>query len=64
MIANLKSYDKTQCIKSKAITLPTKLHIVKAMVFALVMYRCVICTIKKAENQRLDAFKLGGGKDS
>ena len=47
-----------QFIKSKDITLPTKVHIVKAMVFAVVMYRCESYTIKKAESQRIDAFKL------
>ena len=45
-------------LKSKDIALPTKVCIVKAMVFAVVMYRCESCTIKKAEHQRIDAFKL------
>ena len=45
-------------LKSKDITLPTKVHIVKAMVFPVVMYRCESWTIKKAEHQRIDAFKL------
>ena len=46
-------------LKSKDITLLTKVHIiVKAMVFPVVMYGCEICTIKKAEHQRIDAFKL------
>ena len=45
-------------LKSKDITLPTKVHLVKAMVFPLVMYGCESWTIKKAECQRLDAFKL------
>ena len=40
------------------ITLPTKVHLVKAMVFPVVMYRCESWTIKKAEHQRIDAFKL------
>ena len=44
--------------KSKDITLPTKAHIVKAMVFPVVMYRCEIWTIKKTECQRIDAFGL------
>ena len=44
--------------KSKDITLPTKAHIVKAMVFLVVMYRCESWTIKKAECQRIDAFEL------
>ena len=45
-------------LKSKDITLPTKVHIVKAMVFPVVMYRCESWTIKKAEHRRIDAFKL------
>ena len=55
-----KSYDKPrQCVKSRDITLLTKVHIiVKAMVFPVVMYGCKICTIKKTEHQRIDAFKL------
>ena len=44
--------------KSKDITLPTKVSIVKAMVFAVVMYICGSWTIKKAEHQRIDAFEL------
>ena len=43
-------------LKSRDITLPTKVHIVKAMVFSVVMYRCENWTIKKAEHQRPDAF--------
>ena len=44
--------------KSRDITLPTKVHLVKAMVFPVVMYGCESWTIKKAEHQRIDAFKL------
>ena len=44
--------------KSRDITLPTKVHLVKAMVFPVVMYGCESQTIKKAEHQRIDAFKL------
>ena len=44
--------------KSKDITLPTKIHLVKAMVFPVVMYGCESWTIKKAEHQRTDAFEL------
>ena len=44
--------------KSRDITLPTKVHIVKAMIFAVVMYRCESWVIKKAECQRTDAFEL------
>ena len=45
-------------LKNRDITLPTKVHIVKAMVFPVVMYGCVSWTIKKADHQRTDAFKL------
>ena len=45
-------------LKSKDITLPTKVQIVKAMVFPVVMYGCKSWTIKKAEHQRIDAFEL------
>ena len=44
--------------KSRDITLPTNVHLVKAMVFPVVMYGCEIWTIKKAEQQRIDAFEL------
>ena len=45
-------------LKSRDITLPTKVHIVKAMVFPVVMYGCESWTIKKAEHCRIDTFKL------
>ena len=45
-------------LKSRDITLPTKVHLVKAMVFPVVMYECESWTIKKAEHQRIDAFEL------
>ena len=45
-------------LKSRDITLPTKVHLVKAMVFPVVMYRCESWTIKKAEYRRIDAFEL------
>ena len=45
-------------LKSRDITLPTKVHLVKAMVFPVVMYACESWTIKKAEHQRIDAFEL------
>ena len=45
-------------LKSRDITLPTKVHLVKAMVFPVVMYGCESWTIKKAEHRRIDAFKL------
>ena len=50
--------------KSRDITLPTKVHLVKAMVFTIVMYGCESWTIKKAEHQRIDAFELWCGEDS
>ena len=45
-------------LKSRDITLPTKVHLVKAMVFPMVMYGCECWTIKKAEHKRIDAFEL------
>ena len=45
-------------LKSRDIILPTKVHLVKAMVFPVVMYGCESWTIKKAEHQRIDAFEL------
>ena len=51
-------------LKSRDITLPTKVYLVKALVFPVVMYRCEIRTIKKAECRRIDAFVFGVGEDS
>ena len=45
-------------LKNRDITLPTKVHLVKGMVFPVVMYGCETWTIKKAEHQRIDAFEL------
>ena len=45
-------------LKSRDITLPTKIRLVKAMVFPVVMYGCESWTVKKAEHQRIDAFEL------
>ena len=45
-------------LKNRDVTLPTKFHLVKAVVFPVVMYGCESCTIKKAEYQRIDAFEL------
>ena len=53
VMANLGSI-----LKSRDITLPTNVHLVKAMVFPVVMYGCESWTIKKAEHQRIDAFEL------
>ena len=46
-------------LKSRDVTWPTKVHLVKAMVFPLVMYGCESWTMKKAEHQKIDAFELG-----
>ena len=51
-------------LKSRDITLPTKVHLVNAMVFPVVMYGGESCTIKKAEHQRTDALNCGAGEDS
>ena len=53
VITNLNSL-----LKSRDITLPTKVRLVKAMVFSVVMYGCESWTVKKAERQRIDAFEL------
>ena len=45
-------------LKSRDITLPTKVHLVKAMVFLVVMYGCESWPVKKADRQRIDAFEL------
>ena len=50
--------------KSRDITLPTKIHLVKAMVFPVVMYGYESWTVKKAEPQRIDALDCGVGEDS
>ena len=65
----LASWKKTMnnlesIFKSRDITLTTKAHLVKTVVFPVVMYGCEIWTIKKAECQRIDAFKCGVGEDS
>ena len=51
-------------LKSRDITLPTKVCLVKAMVFPVIMYRCESSTIKKAERWRIDAFEGAVGEDS
>ena len=50
--------DLDSIFKSRDITLPTKVYLVKAMVFPVVMYGCESWTVKKAEYQRIDAFEL------
>ena len=54
----MSNLDST--LKCREITLPTKVHLVKAMVFPVVMYGCESWTIRKAEHQRIDAFELWG----
>ena len=51
-------------LKSRDITFPTKVCLVKAMAFPVVMYGCESLTIKKAEHRRIDAFERGVGEDS
>ena len=51
-------------LKSRDITLPTKVHILKAMVFPVVMYGCGSWTIKKSEHGRIDVLNCGAGEDS
>ena len=53
-----KSYDQLSILKSRDITFPTKVHLVKAMVIPLVMYGCESWTIKKTDCWRIDAFEL------
>ena len=54
----MTNLDTQTVLKSKGITLPTKVHTVKAMVFPGVMYRCESWTIKRAEHRRIDYFEL------
>ena len=51
-------------LKSRDITLPANVHLVKAMVFPVVMYGCESWTVKTAEHQRTDALNCGVGEDS
>ena len=51
-------------LKSRDITLPTKVCLVKAMVFPVVMYGCECWTLKKAEHQRIDVLNCGVGEDA
>ena len=53
VITNLDSM-----LKSRDITLSTKVHLIKALIFLIIMYRCESWNIKKAEGQRIDAFEL------
>ena len=56
MKKSLRNLDSI--LKSRDITLPTKVHLVKAMVFSVITYGCESCSTKKAECQRIDAFEL------
>ena len=59
LLLGRKVMTNLDCIlKSRDITLPTKVHLVKAMVFPVVMYGCESWTVKKAEHRRIDAFEL------
>ena len=58
-MANLDSI-----LKSRDISLPAKVHLVKAMVLQVVTYGCENWTVKKAEHRRIDAFDCGAGEDS
>ena len=61
LLLGRKALTKLDSIfQSRDITLPTKICLVKAMVFPVVMYGCESCTIKKAESQRIDSFELWG----
>ena len=51
-------------LKNRDITLPTKVHLVKAMVFPVVMYGCESWTVKKVECRKIDALNCGVGEDS
>ena len=57
-LGRIAMWNLDSVVKSRDITLPTKVHIIKAMFFSVVMYGCESCTIKKAEHQRIDTFKL------
>ena len=57
-MTNILKSILTSILKSRDITFPTKVHLIKVTVFPVVMYGCESWTIKKAEHQRIDAFKL------
>ena len=58
IIYNNQDMDLDSILKRRDITLPTNVHLVKVMVFTVVIYGCESWTIKKAEHQRIDAFEL------
>ena len=57
-------FNLESILKSRDIALPTMVHLVKAMVFLVVMYGCESWTIKKAEHRRINALNYGVGEDS
>ena len=59
-----ESYEPSQYIKNRDITLPTKVHLVKAMVFPVVMYGCESWTVKKLSAEELMLLNCGVGEDS
>ena len=58
LLLRKKNYDELSILKSRDITLRTNVHVVKVMVFPIVMYGCESWTIKKAKHQRIDGFKF------
>ena len=58
------SFNHISILKSRGVTLPTKVRLVKAMVFPVVMYGCESWTVKKAECPRIDVLNCGVGEDS
>ena len=65
LLLGRKVMNNLDCIfKSRDITLPTKVRLVKGMVFPVVMYGCESWTVTKAEHQRIDGFNCGIGEDS
>ena len=65
LLLGRKAVTKLDSIfKSRDITLPTKVHLVKVTVFPVVMYGCESWTVKKAERRRIDALNCGVGEDS
>ena len=65
LLLGRKAMTNQECIlKSRDITLQTKVHLAKAMVFPVVMYGCESWTVKKAEHRRIDALNCGIGEES
>ena len=64
LLLGRKAMTNLDSLKNKDITLPTKVHLVKTMVFPVVMYGCESWPIKKAEHRRIDVLNCGVGEDS